>query len=416
MATTGAGDPATDCIDGARPNPAHPAAQSARAEARRERLARLPLGGWDWEAAGLWVGSRVAVALLALAASYQTVAPRAQLPAFSTLWQRWDAAHLLEVAQYGYFDRTHQYAHCCEIGFFPGQPLLVRAVHALGFGWYLSPLLVSAGSGLVAAVALAQLASLEGRPEQRREIGRRAVLYLVLAPAAVFLFAGYTEAPFLAFATVGWLGARRGKWAVAGLGVAGAAFIRVTGLFLAVGLLVEYVVSRRRNGLPILRPVGLWTLAPFLSGGAYFGYLYLRTSDLLAWQHAQAGFGRGYTDPISAFRNSLHMATAAHFQSDWSWAWKAEIAAVGTGVVLTVVLLVLRQYGEAVYVGLGVAVFTVSWLYYTAVRASLLWFPLWILLARASVGRRWLHGVLLSVSAPLMAAGVVAFTRGLWVN
>jgi hypothetical protein len=179
---------------------------------------------------------------------------------------------------------------------------------------------------------------------------------------------------------------------------------------------VEYVVSRRRSGRPVLRPVGLWTLAPFISGGSYFLYLYLRTSDVLAWQRAQDGFGRGYTDPLSAFRNSYHIATAPHYESDWSWAWKAEIAAVLVGVALTVVLLWLRRYGEAVFVGLGVAVFTVSMLYYTAGRASLLWFPLWLLLARASLRRRWLHGALLSVSAPLMAAGVVAFTRGLWVN
>jgi hypothetical protein len=406
-------------VDGASAMAADTDSLPVQRPARRRRLvAKVGSDRLSWDAVGLWVGSRIAVVLLAVAASYQSVAPRAQVPPFTTLWQRWDAEHLLEVARFGYFNPTHHYAHCCEIGFFPGQPLLVRLVHALGFGWYLSPLLVSAVSGLVAVAALARLAALEvpDRPEQQREVGRRAVLYLVLAPYAVFLFAGYTEAPFLAFATVGWLGARRGRWAVAGLGIAGAAFVRVTGLFLAAGLVVEYVVSRRRSGRPVLRPVGLWTLAPFISGGSYFLYLYLRTSDVLAWQRAQDGFGRGYTDPLSAFRNSYHIATAPHYESDWSWAWKAEIAAVLVGVALTVVLLWLRRYGEAVFVGLGVAVFTVSMLYYTAGRASLLWFPLWLLLARASLRRRWLHGALLSVSAPLMAAGVVAFTRGLWVN
>lgn len=389
-----------------------------RPDRRRALLARIRSDGLTRDAVGIWVASRIAVVLLAVAASYQSTAPSAQVPAFISLWQRWDAVHLLEVAQHGYFNASHQYEHCCEIGFFPGQPLLVRVVHSLGFGWYLSPLLVSAVFGLVAVTALARLAVLEvpDRPEHRREVGRRAVLYLVLAPSAVFLFAGYTEAPFLAFATVGWLGARRGRWAVAGLGVAGAAFIRVTGLFLAVGLLVEYVVSRRRAELPVLRPVGLWTLAPFLSAGSYFLYLYLRTSDVLAWQHAQEGFGRGYTDPITAFRNSYRMATAPGIQADWSWAWKTELAAVLVGVVLTVVLLVLRRYGEAVYVGLGVAVFCVSSLYYTATRASLLWFPLWLLLARASLRWRSLHRAWLAVSAPLLAAGVIAFNRGLWVN
>jgi hypothetical protein len=49
-------------------------------------------------------------------------------------------------------------------------------------------------------------------------------------------------------------------------------------------------------------------------------------------------------------------------------------------------------------------------------RASLLWFPLWVLLARWSAGRRWLHLGYLAVAAPLMLVGGVTFTQGHWVG
>jgi hypothetical protein len=61
------------------------------------------------------------------------------------------------------------------------------------------------------------------------------VLYLVLSPYAVFLFAGYSEALFLACALWGWLCARREQWVPAALLVAAAASVRVSGLFLACG-------------------------------------------------------------------------------------------------------------------------------------------------------------------------------------
>lgn len=232
---------------------------------------------------------------------------------------QWDARHLHEIAQFGYFHPTHRYGHCCLAGFFPGQPLLVRLLHELGLGWYVAPLVLSAAFGLVCAVALAKLAALElpgSGPDDRLHLGRRAVLYLVCAPYAMFFFAGYTEAPFLGFALAGWLATRHGRWGWAAVGVGGAALIRVTGLFLAAGLVVEYVAARRRAGVQLLRPAALWLAVPFAIGG-YLLWLYAKTGDPNAWSNAQLGWwGRGYADPLTALRNTWDLATSRTVPAD----------------------------------------------------------------------------------------------------
>jgi hypothetical protein len=80
------------------------------------------------------------------------------------------------------------------------------------------------------------------------------------------------------------------------------------------------------------------------------------------------------------------------------------------------VLLVRRSWGEAVYVGAQVAVLATSSFYASVARATLLWWPLWILLAVAGTRYRWVHAVYLTLAVPLAAAGIVAFTQGQWVG
>ncbi len=82
------------------------------------------------------------------------------------------------------------------------------------------------------------------------------VLAFFLSPFAVFMLAGYSEAPFLALAIPAWLLARKGRWEAAAVCAAFASCVRISGLFLALGLAVMFLVAR--NGL---RGVG-WRKAP----------------------------------------------------------------------------------------------------------------------------------------------------------
>ncbi len=355
----------------------------------------------------VWLASRVAVALLVLASTWLLAGARAgAVPGFLSRWDRWDVGLLRKVAQFGYAGYPQSYPDRGIEAFFPGFPLVLAAVHRLVPDWTAAGLLVSLVAGAVASVALARLAALDGGD------GRRAVLYLVLSPYAVFLAAGYSEALFLALALLAWGAARRGSWAAAGLLAGAAAGVRVTGLFLAVGLVVQYLHQHGR-----FRADAGWLLAPFAVLAGYASYLYALTGDWWRWSHAQQeGWGREPTAPWEALRTTLRAAVAPGQAAEYAWSFRAEVVAVLVGVLLTAVLARRRRWGEATYVGLSVLALATSTYYLSVARATLLWFPLWLLLAEATQRRPWLHTAYVTLAAPLMVVGVLAFTSGRWVG
>ena len=361
----------------------------------------------DRAALGVWLASRAGVLVLVLGGAWQLGAvPAGQVQGLLERFDRWDVGLFRKVAEHGYAGYPDDYPDVGIEAFVPGLPLVLALVHRVVPDWTAAGLLVSLVAGAAASVWLARLAELDGVP------GPRAVLYLVLSPAAVFLAAGYSEALFLSLAVPGWLCARRGHWAAAGLLVAGACTVRVTGVFLAVGLAVHYAVTVRR-----LRPDAAWLLAPAVPLVAYATYLHALTGDWLRWQHAQEqGWGRRPTAPWDALASTVRTATDARTGSEYAWSAAAEVVAVAVGLVVTAVLLRRARWGEATYVGLSVAALATSTTYLSVARATLLWFPLWLLLAQATARRPGLHTAVVAVSAPLMALGVVTFTSGRWVG
>src|SRR5690554_4542905 len=88
----------------------------------------------------------------------------------------------------------------------------------------------------------------------------------------------------LAFALPAWLLARQRRWEPAALCAVGACCVRVTGIFLVVALIGEFLIHDRRWRFAPLR------LMPFVPVLAYTLYQWRRTGDWLAWQHAQLFF------------------------------------------------------------------------------------------------------------------------------
>lgn len=354
-----------------------------------------------------WLLSRVAVAVAALAGTWMVAAPR-WVPGYFDLWDRWDVRLFREVAQFGY---RGYHAHTADAhleAFFPGEPAVLRAVHVVVPSWTAAGLLISLVAGAVACVAMSRLGDLDGAG-----VGPRAVAALVLSPYAVFLAAGYSEALFLAFALPSWLAARRGRWMAAGMLGALAATVRITGVFLGAALIVQWLVENRGRGRA---RDGLALLAPWAATAGYFVYLHAITGDWLAWSHAERdGWNRRWTAPWTALDTTWHAAFASQ-PSDYAWAFRAEILAVALGVVLTVALIWMRRWGEAVYVGGQVVALATSEYYLSVARATLLWWPLWVLLARAA--RRWrpVEWAYLATAPALMIVAVVAFTQGHWVG
>jgi hypothetical protein len=376
---------------------------------------RPSLSDVDREAVTGWVASRVAVALVVLAGIWMLGdVPAGSAPSYLSRWDQWDSQLFIDVARFGYRGyAAHSPGRHLE-AFFPGEPLALRAGHVLTGDWVAAGLVVSAIAGTIAMVALSRLGELELPGVLAGRCGPRAVVYLVLSPYAVFLAAGYSEALFLGFALWSWLAARRGRWLTAGLLAGGAGLVRIDGVFLGLALLVEWatrnVGPRRARDLPPLA-------APFVATAGYFVYLHHITGDWLAWSHAQAaGWGRHLTAPWTALHTSWTAARAPTQGLPYAWSFRAEVLAALLGVALTVVLLVKRRWGEAVYVGLQVVALGTSSYYLSVARSTLLWFPLWLLLAQWSLRWRWLHVGYLAVSPALMVIGVAAFTTGHWVG
>jgi hypothetical protein len=366
---------------------------------------------FDREALTTWVATRVAVALLALGALW-TVAETSAANVGSWLsgWDHWDTGLFVKIARFGYRGYPQHYSDHGVVAFFPGEPLLLRAVHYVVPDWIAAGLLISAVAGAVACVALARIGALD----DGRLTGSRASLYLTLSPYAVFLFAVYSESLFLAFALPAWLSARRGRWLAAGLLGAGAATVRVTGLFLAAALVVQWLVDpvggrRCRDALPLL--------LPFAAIAGYAGYIRAITGDWLAWPHAQRDYwGRSFTLPWTALHTTWSAATDPRQGAAYAWSFRAEIAAMVIGVIVCAVLVFRRRWAELVYVGGQVVALGTSSYYLSVARTTLLWWPLWLMLAEWSTRRRWVHPAYLAVAPALMALMVVTFVQGHWVD
>lgn len=256
----------------------------------------------------------LAISLAALAAQHGT--------SWLGLWQRWDWDRYLTIAEYGYTSGKGPAYDSDIVAFFPGYPMVLRAVHLVVRNWAASGLLISLVAGAVACVALARLTQFEWRArrvpgddhgpggaparDDSRWAALTAVLLLVCAPAAVFLAAGYTESLFLAFAVPAWLAARRRRWVLAGVLTALACVVRIDGAFEAAGIAVMFLLSRPRARDWARSPA---LLLPLAATGGYMAYLKDITGDWLAWSHAeQQGWSRRLTNPVTAFRNSWNNA------------------------------------------------------------------------------------------------------------
>jgi hypothetical protein len=382
--------------------PVEPPVPQAPPAAADERLQRVRA------ALAPYLAVRIGLLLLAYVGAWTARQTVVDSPvAYLERWERWDALLFRRIAEFGYDGDPSMPPDPGLPSFFPGYPVLLRAVHLVVPSWSLAELLISLVAGAVAAVALLRLAELEGLS---RATGQRAVLYLFAAPYAVFLVAGYSEPVFLALALPAWVAAREGRWWTAGLLAGAASYVRVSGLFLAVGLIVMYALVVRRP-----RWDALALLAPFAAVFSYFAYLYSRTGDWLAWTHAQErGFGRRFAWPWDAFMTTLNGGRNPGTGAEYRFSFFAEIGAVGIGIALVVLLLLRKRWPEAVYVGLSLGALASSTFFFSVTRATLLWFPAYLLLAAATVRRPWVHVAYLVVSLPLLAGLTLTFTSGLW--
>jgi Mannosyltransferase (PIG-V) len=363
----------------------------------------------DRTALGVWLCTRIGIALLSVTAA-ASLSSTGSWGSFLGRWTQWDVARFIELAQYGYGGNPAKPHDPGWPAFFPGFPLVLRAVHVVIPDWRLAALLIAFVAGAFAMMALARLGEFESPGS-----GAMAVAALVLSPAAVFLFAGYSETLFLAFAMPAWLLARKGRWELAVVCAALSTTVRITGLFLGIALIVEFLVGSQGIRVPGGWRRLPWLIVPFLPLAAYFTYQWHRTGDWMAWQHAQeAGWQRYTVWPWKSFMTTWRAAFGPGYQ--FTWAFRMELAAAVVMVAVTLWLLWRRRWSEFVYVGLQTAALMTSSYYLSIGRTTLLLWPLWIGLGTLGVRRPRFYFACFAIMIPLLATEVVTFTSGAWAG
>ncbi len=357
----------------------------------------------DLTALGIWFFWHVATYVyMVLAAPGRTEAP---------LLDRltpWDAENFITIAQYGYDGSPGMTDAPKLVAFFPGLPLLLRDLNWLVPNYDLLIVLVSVVGSAVVAVFLSRLSE-----SYKEGTGTWTVLAFFLSPWAVFMWAGYSEAPFLALAIPAWLFARQGRWEWAAVCAAFASSIRITGLFLALGLAVMFLVSEK--GLRADWRKIFWLVVPGLPVLAYMIFLKVRVGDWMAWNAAQAQYwGRYPVEPIEVLTNTWNRSLE---EPVLATSYREEILAALVLVVLIVWQLVRRRWAEFAYLApQAVALLAMSSFYMSVGRASLLWWPLYIGIGIAAARNKWAFMAYVAVAAPVMAINVGNFTTGAWVG
>ncbi|HEY5229278.1 MAG TPA: hypothetical protein VIJ11_00115, partial [Galbitalea sp.] len=245
-----------------------------------------------------------------------------------------------------------------------------------------------------------------------------AVVLLAFGPYSLFLQASYSESLFLAFAIGAWWAVRTDRWVLGGLLTAGASLTRINGLFLVIALVVLFIAQRRSAGEPY-RGRALALAALGLSGViAYFAYLFATTGDIFAWFEAQAvGWHRALNWPWVTFTNTVGEALFGH-PFDNQLQSSLDIAFAVLALIAVVVMVVRRQWAQAVFVAATIGPLLTSTTYLSLARNTLVLFPLVILLATAleSARWRWLYWAALGVGVVILVINVHEFTLGGWTG
>jgi hypothetical protein len=359
---------------------------------------RPNLSADDRAALGLWAAVHLALLVLAWAAAWTFRTGRSHAP-LTGAFQGWDAGLLRNIAQYGYFS-SQSIPH--TVAFFPGYPIILAAAHIVLRNWVLSELAVSGVAGCAAVVCLARLAG-----------GRRAVLYLLTAPAAIFLTVGYTECLFLAMAIPAWLAATRGRWWRAAILAGLAGLVDPTALFLIPALVLMAVTGPRGSRLANAAKGCCALAGPAL----YEIYLKVSTGSWMAWSDAQqAGWDRHLVTPLQALKTTWSAAFQNPLGPTYDFDFQLEIAAMAVMVLATLAFLWRRRWPEAVYCGLAVLALGTSTWYISCPRMLLVLFPVWIALARLTGRRPWIGYAYCSVCAPVAAVIGLLFLAHQWAG
>jgi hypothetical protein len=302
----------------------------------------------------------------------------------SNMVSNWDVEHFGNLAAGGYLAE----ADGTLMAFFPGWPAILWVFDQLGVPVAISGVIISTACSAVAAAALYRLG------------GSWAAVAWLFAPTAVFTVVPYTESLFCALAFWAWERARADRWLAVTVLTALACTVRVSGLFL-VGALLVMIITSGSPAAAKLRRAALM-LIPAAVIMAFATYLYALTGTWTAWYRAQStGWVRELTWPWDSFLNTIPATLPGAYADHpwWAAVFRGEVISMAVGIGVTVWCIVVSvrvrksspgsartMWGEASWVGVQVVAFSMSYWFFSVNRATLLWFPLWIMIGRWVAG------------------------------
>lgn len=336
------------------------------------------------------------------------------------VWARWDSVYYLQIAQYGYGSSVALHS------FFPMYPIVIFVVSQLLFHqWVLSGVVVSSVACFVALIYLFKLTAWEFG----EETAKRAILYLIIFPTAVFLMAAYSESLFLALTVAGFYYARRGQWTASAIITFLAGLSRANALVLCFPLLYEAweQIGGNLKNLWYIRPK---LILPALAAIAaaplgllcFASYLALLTHDPLAFLHSEdtPPFGRHLTMPIQTLIIAVHNIVASlHDPSPLSRAVNSQDL---TAAVLLIVVSIVSWWTlpriYPIYLTAATLLILSStvpgWALQSTPRFTLTMFPMYFVFARLGANRYW-HRAFVITFATLLGMYTAMFATWYWV-
>jgi len=365
-------------------------------KSNEHRLTRIR--AWDWSTIALILGIKVLLftfavqAVATLSTSHGT---------WLEIWNRWDASHYLRLAEHGYATSGDTRV---SLVFFPLYPWLVRGAAFFARNYMAAAFVVSG----IASIAVGLLLQKLVRLDESEAVARNTVWFLFIFPTSYFLHIAYTESLFLALTLGCFLAARNERWELAGLLGAGACLTRVNGLILGFALATEvihqYWKTRRIN----LR--WLWIgVVPL----GFLGYLWLNHE---------------VTGDYFAFTKIMHEHWYKKFASPWFGIHDLWLRALGLNVneglnelVAVAILSICTVWSwfrlrpsYSVWITLNWVLITSTAFVLSVPRYTLTLFPVFILFARATSGRRFWFAMLTIGSLLYFALYAGRFAQGLW--
>jgi hypothetical protein len=331
------------------------------------------------------------------------------------VWARWDSIWFLRVADGGYSDAS--------AAFYPLYPLLLRLLDPLFLGHT-----VLAGVALSLACCCAAFVVLARLAERRLGLdgARRAVLYVALFPAALFLQAVYAESLFLLLAVTAFMLAERGRLWAAGVACGLAMLTRPLGF----ALLPALVVLARRDAWKLVAAPALFALFPlWLWHAVGSPWAFLHAQD--AWHRRFLPLGGVWEGARAAWAGVRQLASSSDATVYWSAVSIADsdpdrVAFLNLQSFAFLVLFVSlaiyswkrfgAPYGLFCVLGLAIPLSVPSerWPLLSLPRFGLVLFPLFLALAALGVRQR-VHSAIVGTSAVLLGVAVAQWATWQWV-